>query len=307
MCGRRLTTTWTPGESEPQRSLVTAFPISGLTISTVCFYYAFSFVFRPSLGRANFFRTHLSAELSAHLPTSVRLALSHPLVSVIISLLLPVQLLRDQREKREKDEMEKFRLVNPKITEQFADLKRKLADITDDQWRVTRSPAPSHCASSRVTLRSASSASRPALLLCPASCRTPGTQRNVMNRRQRFSSARIAGRPSQRSVITQSRTRSASSPSCPFRTPFWPRRRPRRRFRRQSTREVRGGGVMTRLLGTPDSATRMHRGRGRGGFVWLSRLPNGISRLEAAEVDSDRHFGLPPRLNGSCCALLPLL
>lgn len=30
--------------------------------------------------------------------------------------------------------MEKFRQINPKITEQFADLKRKLAEVTEDQW-----------------------------------------------------------------------------------------------------------------------------------------------------------------------------
>ena len=38
----------------------------------------------------------------------------------------------------EKEETEKFRLSNPKITEQFADLKRKLAEVTDAQ--VRRSP-----------------------------------------------------------------------------------------------------------------------------------------------------------------------
>ncbi len=36
---------------------------------------------------------------------------------------------RDRREARLKAELEKYRAENPKITEQFADLKRKLADI----------------------------------------------------------------------------------------------------------------------------------------------------------------------------------
>eukprot|EP00803_Ostreobium_quekettii_P004876 evm.model.scf_1630.6 EVM.evm.TU.scf_1630.6 scf_1630:19839-27733(+) len=41
---------------------------------------------------------------------------------------------RDRREKRLKDEIEKFRSENPKITEQFADLKRKLADVSETDW-----------------------------------------------------------------------------------------------------------------------------------------------------------------------------
>ena len=41
---------------------------------------------------------------------------------------------RDKREAMEKEEGEKFRASNPKITEQFADLKRKLADLTEEQW-----------------------------------------------------------------------------------------------------------------------------------------------------------------------------
>nr|XP_010918430.1 protein STABILIZED1 [Elaeis guineensis]XP_010918431.1 protein STABILIZED1 [Elaeis guineensis] len=41
---------------------------------------------------------------------------------------------KDRREARLKQEIEKYRASNPKITEQFADLKRKLADLTPDQW-----------------------------------------------------------------------------------------------------------------------------------------------------------------------------
>lgn len=33
-----------------------------------------------------------------------------------------------------RDEIEKFRSENPKITEQFADLKRKLVEVTDEEW-----------------------------------------------------------------------------------------------------------------------------------------------------------------------------
>ena len=43
---------------------------------------------------------------------------------------------RDRREKRLEEELKKFRTENPKITEQFADLKRKLADIADEEWEV---------------------------------------------------------------------------------------------------------------------------------------------------------------------------
>ncbi|XP_073001008.1 protein STABILIZED1 [Typha latifolia] len=41
---------------------------------------------------------------------------------------------KDRREARLKQEIEKYRASNPKITEQFADLKRKLTDMTPDQW-----------------------------------------------------------------------------------------------------------------------------------------------------------------------------
>ncbi|KAK9809995.1 hypothetical protein WJX72_003070 [[Myrmecia] bisecta] len=41
---------------------------------------------------------------------------------------------RERREKRLKEDLEKYRAENPKITEQFADLKRKLADIQAHEW-----------------------------------------------------------------------------------------------------------------------------------------------------------------------------
>ena len=41
---------------------------------------------------------------------------------------------RDRREKLLKAEIEKYRKENPKITEQFADLKRKLAEISNTEW-----------------------------------------------------------------------------------------------------------------------------------------------------------------------------
>lgn len=41
---------------------------------------------------------------------------------------------RQRRELKEKEEMERFREENPKIAEQFADLKRKLAQITEAEW-----------------------------------------------------------------------------------------------------------------------------------------------------------------------------
>ncbi len=44
--------------------------------------------------------------------------------------LCPVHcLLQERREKKLKEEIEKYRAANPKITEQFADLKRKLAEV----------------------------------------------------------------------------------------------------------------------------------------------------------------------------------
>eukprot|EP01023_Acetabularia_acetabulum_P060541 TRINITY_DN7278_c0_g2_i1.p1 TRINITY_DN7278_c0_g2~~TRINITY_DN7278_c0_g2_i1.p1 ORF type:complete len:352 (-),score=73.48 TRINITY_DN7278_c0_g2_i1:462-1517(-) len=41
---------------------------------------------------------------------------------------------RERREKRLKEQIEKFRADNPKITEQFADLKRKLEHVRYEEW-----------------------------------------------------------------------------------------------------------------------------------------------------------------------------
>ncbi|KAJ3682229.1 hypothetical protein LUZ60_014802 [Juncus effusus] len=41
---------------------------------------------------------------------------------------------KDRREARLKEEIEKYRASNPKITEQFADLKRKLVEVTAQEW-----------------------------------------------------------------------------------------------------------------------------------------------------------------------------
>eukprot|EP00898_Chlorokybus_atmophyticus_P005850 jgi/Chlat1/6266/Chrsp44S05860 len=41
---------------------------------------------------------------------------------------------KDRREARLKEEIEKYRADNPKITEQFADLKRQLSQVSVDQW-----------------------------------------------------------------------------------------------------------------------------------------------------------------------------
>ena len=41
---------------------------------------------------------------------------------------------RDEREQRLKLELEKFRKDNPKITEQFADAKRKLSAVSYEEW-----------------------------------------------------------------------------------------------------------------------------------------------------------------------------
>ncbi|CAN6333107.1 unnamed protein product [Urochloa humidicola] len=41
---------------------------------------------------------------------------------------------KDRREARLKEEIEKYRASNPRITEQFADLKRKLADLPAHEW-----------------------------------------------------------------------------------------------------------------------------------------------------------------------------
>ena len=43
---------------------------------------------------------------------------------------------REKREKRLKEELEKYRADNPKITEQFADLKRKLGEMSRDEWEA---------------------------------------------------------------------------------------------------------------------------------------------------------------------------
>ncbi|KAG2447955.1 hypothetical protein HYH02_006984 [Chlamydomonas schloesseri] len=43
---------------------------------------------------------------------------------------------REAREKRMKEELERYRAENPKITEQFADLKRQLADVKYEEWEA---------------------------------------------------------------------------------------------------------------------------------------------------------------------------
>lgn len=43
-----------------------------------------------------------------------------------------------RREAREKEEEDKFRAERPTIQSQFADLKRGLADMTDDEWGSLR-------------------------------------------------------------------------------------------------------------------------------------------------------------------------
>ena len=47
-----------------------------------------------------------------------------------------LRIIQDRREARLKEEIEKYRAENPKITEQFADLKRKLAGISDLEWEA---------------------------------------------------------------------------------------------------------------------------------------------------------------------------
>ncbi|NWT66508.1 PRP6 factor, partial [Prunella himalayana] len=41
---------------------------------------------------------------------------------------------KERREQREKEETEKYRRERPKIQQQFSDLKRKLAEVTEDEW-----------------------------------------------------------------------------------------------------------------------------------------------------------------------------
>eukprot|EP00003_Mantamonas_plastica_P027931 TRINITY_DN6139_c0_g2_i4.p1 TRINITY_DN6139_c0_g2~~TRINITY_DN6139_c0_g2_i4.p1 ORF type:complete len:238 (+),score=66.91 TRINITY_DN6139_c0_g2_i4:50-715(+) len=41
---------------------------------------------------------------------------------------------KKRREAREEEEREKFRLLNPKISHTFADLKRDLANVSEDEW-----------------------------------------------------------------------------------------------------------------------------------------------------------------------------
>jgi pre-mRNA-processing factor 6 len=43
---------------------------------------------------------------------------------------------RERREKLLKTEIEKYRKENPKITEQFADLKRKLGQLSESEWNA---------------------------------------------------------------------------------------------------------------------------------------------------------------------------
>ncbi|XP_056304688.1 pre-mRNA-processing factor 6 [Danio aesculapii] len=41
---------------------------------------------------------------------------------------------KERRELREKEEIEKYRMERPKIQQQFSDLKRKLSEVTEDEW-----------------------------------------------------------------------------------------------------------------------------------------------------------------------------
>ncbi|KAF2977317.1 hypothetical protein EK904_003285, partial [Melospiza melodia maxima] len=41
---------------------------------------------------------------------------------------------KERREQREKEEIEKYRMERPKIQQQFSDLKRKLAEVTEEEW-----------------------------------------------------------------------------------------------------------------------------------------------------------------------------
>ncbi|KAL8689334.1 MAG: hypothetical protein Q9218_004981, partial [Villophora microphyllina] len=57
--------------------------------------------------------------------------LSYPLLHEQIADLNPF----DRREAREKQEREEYEAKNPKIQQQFADLKRSLGSVTDEQWQ----------------------------------------------------------------------------------------------------------------------------------------------------------------------------
>ena len=61
-----------------------------------------------------------------------------PCKLILVLLLLLLLLLQEQRESKLKEELEKFRSDNPKISEQFADLKRKLADVPMEQVSAGR-------------------------------------------------------------------------------------------------------------------------------------------------------------------------
>lgn len=54
----------------------------------------------------------------------------------VAALSSKVVLWQDRREARLKDEIEKYRAENPKITEQFADLKRKLGQVSESEWEA---------------------------------------------------------------------------------------------------------------------------------------------------------------------------
>ncbi|KAL8823842.1 MAG: hypothetical protein Q9170_008306, partial [Blastenia crenularia] len=64
-------------------------------------------------------------------PTCEAFGLSIPLLREQITDLNPF----DHREAREKQEREEYEAKNPKIQQQFADLKRSLGSVTDEQWQ----------------------------------------------------------------------------------------------------------------------------------------------------------------------------
>ncbi len=79
----------------------------------------------------------VALHVTRSLPFHKKSRLSFPLVNEQITDMIPA---RSSREERERDELDQYNRDNPKIAEQFADLKRGLSTLTDDDWAAIPDP-----------------------------------------------------------------------------------------------------------------------------------------------------------------------
>ena len=138
---------------------------------------------------------------------------------------------QERREAKLKEELEKFRAENPKIQEQFADLKRKLAEVPVDQvgagkeravpgrggagWGGQGEASRADCAGLQAH---GSGTWRGAVPAAGA----PGSASPFFHASFLLATCVHSGRPSPTLATTPSRSRSTWTSSRPSQTPCWP-------------------------------------------------------------------------------------